>query len=69
VISAFPGPLLSANHQKASGTDNKAVETDSSAYKKLTKNSDFSGLSRSPFGISSVQENEKDGEVSTLDKS
>jgi hypothetical protein len=43
--------LPTSESQKAFGTDNKAVETDSSAYTKLTKNSDFNGLSYSLFGI------------------
>ncbi len=57
--------LPSSESQKASGTDNKAVETDSRAY----KNFYFNGLSRSPFGTTSEQKNQNDGEVSTLDKS
>jgi len=61
--------LPSRESLRASGTDKKAVETDSSAYKKLTKKSYFNGLSRSPFGTTSEPKNQKDGEVSTVDKS
>ncbi len=58
--------LPSRESLRASGTDKKAVETDSSAYKKLTKKSYFNSLSRSPFGTTSEPKNQKDGEVSTV---
>jgi len=61
--------LPSRENLRASGTDKKAVETDSSAYKKLTKNSYFNGLSRSPFGTTSEPKNQKHCEVSPVDKS
>ena len=61
--------LPSRESQKVSGTDNKVFETDSSAYKKLTKNSYFDGLSRSLIGTANEPKNQKDGEMSTVDKS
>ena len=58
--------LPSKQTQKATGTDDEVVI---GAYKKLTKNSYFDGLSRAPVGTANGQKNQKDNEMSTVDKS
>ena len=61
--------LPSRESLRASGTDNKVVETDSIAYKKLTKKTYFDGHSASPIGTSNELKKQKDGEMNTVDKS
>jgi hypothetical protein len=61
--------LPSRESLRASGTEDKAVDTDSSAYKKLTKHSYFDGLQTSSIGTPDEPKKQKDGEVSTVDKS
>jgi len=60
--------LPSRESLRASGTDDQAVETDSGAYKKLAKNSYSDSLQTSSVGTPDEPNNQKDGEVSTVDK-
>ena len=60
--------LPSRESLRASGTDDQTVETDSGTYKKLAKNSYSDGLQTSPIGTEDEPKNQKDGEVSTVDK-
>jgi len=60
--------LPSKESLKASGTDDRALDTSSSAYKKLAKNSYSDGLQTSSIGTPDEPKNQKDGEVSTVDK-
>jgi len=61
--------LPSSEKQKAAatGTDDKPVEMDSSAYKKLTKNSYFDGLS--PIGTAAQLKDQEGSDMGALDKS
>ena len=59
---SLPGKQI----QKATRTDDEVV---TGAYKKLTKNSYFDGISRSSVGTGNEPKNQKDNEVSTVDKS
>ena len=70
VVKSLPNlSLPSKERQKASGTEDKVVKTDSSAYKKLTKKSYFNGLQTSLVGIKGGSKNLEGCEENTSHKS
>ena len=61
--------LPSRESLRASGTDDRIVETDSSAYKKLAKNSYSDGLQTSLVGTEDESESSDNGDNNTSHKS
>jgi integrase len=61
--------LPSRESLRASGTDDRAVETDSGAYKKLAKNSYSDGLQKSSIGNENESESSENDDNNTSHKS